>query len=233
MTILSAIQEACTSGIALDKPTSVIGSSTREHLELASIAQEMAEMLAASTEWEKFNTLATITGDGSTEDFDLPSDYDRMLTKSQLWSSSMETPLTPISDRDRWLELDIKSYDFVVNAWIKYGGQIHIKPALADTITAKYWYQTDKIIVATDGPTTKTAFTADTDVFRLDERLLKLGIVWKWREMKGLSYAEDLNTYERLLAKRINQDKGSRMIRVGRVRFPDDISVAYPTSITG
>jgi hypothetical protein len=233
MTILSAIQDACTSGIALDKPTSVVGSATREHLELASIAQEMAEMIANSHEWEAFNTLATITGDGSTEDFDMPSDYDRMLTKSQLWSSSLETPLTPISDRDRWLELDIKTFDFVVNAWIKYGGQIHIKPALANAVTAKYWYQSNKIIVAADGTTTKTDITSDTDVFRLDERLLKLGVVWKWREMKGLSYAEDLNTYERLLAKRINQDKGSRMIRVGRVRMPGDAKVAYPTSITG
>lgn len=233
MTLLSVFQDACTSGIALDKPTSVIGSSTREHLELASIAQEMAEMIARSHEWEKFNTIATITGDASTEDFDLPSDYDRMLTKSQLWSSSLETPLSPISDRDRWLELDIRTYDFVVNAWIKYGGQIHIKPALASAVTVKYWYQSDKIVLDTDGTTTRALFTADTDTFRLDERLLKLGIIWKWREMKGLAYAEDLSTYERLLAKRINDDKGSRMIRVGSIRFPTDINVAYPTSITG
>lgn len=232
MTVLTAIQEACTSGIALAKPSSVFGSSVREHLELASLVQEVAEMIISSYEWQVLNRIATITGDGSTEDFDLPSDYDRMLQKSQLWTSTLETPLSPVSDRDEWLGLDIQSFDFVVNAWIIYGGQVHIKPAVANAATVKYWYQST-LCITNAAATNIAEFTDDGDTFRLSERLLKLGLIYKWREMKGLPYAENMADYEMEKAKLIARDKGSRIIRIGRPSLPRDAIYAYPKSITG
>lgn len=229
MSLLTVFQQACTSGIALEKPSAVYGSTTREHIELANIANEMAAMIAASHEWQILNKIAVITGDGTTEDFAPPSDFDRMLDKSQLWSTSLETPLSPISDRDQWLELDIKSFDFVINAWIIYAGEIHIKPALSTGVQVKYFYQSN--LWGLNGATPISEFTADTNTFRIDERLLKLGIIWKWREMKGLPYAEDLATYERLLAKLAMRDKGSRIIRLGKAVLPRDTTVAYPQSV--
>ena len=229
MSLLTVFQQACTSGIALEKPSAVYGSTTREHIELANVANEMAAMIAASHEWQILNKIAVITGDGSTEDFALPADYDRQLDKSQLWSTSLETPLSPISDRDEWLGLDIKSFDFIINAWIIYAGEIHIKQPLASAVEVKYFYQSN--LWGLNGATPISEFTADTDTFRIDERLLKLGIIWKWREMKGLPYAEDLATYERLLAKLAMRDKGSRIYRLGKAQMPRDAIFAYPQDI--
>ena len=36
---------------------------------------------------------------------------------------------------------------------------------------------------------------ADGDTFRLDERLLKLGMICHWKTNKGSPYAEDMGTY--------------------------------------
>ena len=36
---------------------------------------------------------------------------------------------------------------------------------------------------------------ADGDSFVLDERLLKLGMIWQWKANKGSPYAEDMATY--------------------------------------
>lgn len=230
MTILSVIQAvAPVVGVAV--PSAVVTSTDREHVELTALANEMAERISKAHEWQLFNTLATYTGDGSMEDFSLPADYDRMLTKAQLWSSSLETPLSAITDRDRWLGLDIQSFDFVVNAWIIYGGQMHIKPAMASGVTAKHWYQSNLIIAPVAGDN-KTEFTADTDVFRLPERLLKLGMIWQWKANKGLAYAEDMETYEVEKEKLIARDKGSRMVRVGSARMPKGVKTAYPQAIT-
>ncbi len=217
--------------IGLDIPTLVFTSTDREHIELAALANEMAERIASAHEWQKLSVEETITGDGSTTAWDLPSDYDRMLTKAQVWSSSLETPLSPISDRDKWLGLDVQSYDYVINAWIIYGGQMHIKPALASGVTAKYFYQSS-LLVTPDSGSNKAEFTLDSDVFRLNERLLKLGMIWQWRANKGLPYVEDMSTYERLLDKLGTRDKGSRMIRLGRVSRPRDVDIAYPQEIT-
>jgi len=230
MTLLSVATEVAKK-VGLNVPDVVATSTDREMVEMLSVINEMAQRIARGHDWQKLSAIATVTGDGSTEDFALPTDFDRQLVKSQIWSSSLETPLSHISDLDRWLGLDVQSYDYVINAWIIYGGELHIKPALASAVTGKYFYQSN-LIVAPSAGDNKAEFDADTDTFRLDEQLLKLGVIWQWRENKGLPYAEDMANYEELKERLVARDKGSRMIRVGKVRLPNDVTVAYPQVIT-
>jgi len=230
MTILSVMQEAC-KVIGLDVPTAVLASTDREHIELVGTANDMAERIMQSYDWQTLKTLATFTGDGTTEDFAFPTGYNRMLKKAQVWSSSLETPLSPISDTDHWLGLDVQSFDFVVNAWTIYGDQFHIKPALASAVTAKFYYISNLIVAPAAGDN-KTSFTADTDTFRLDETLLRHGIIWQWRANKGLPYQEDMESYESRKESLITHDKGARMIRIGTIRMPKGITTAYPQNIT-
>jgi len=229
MTILDTIKLVCPF-IGLDVPLEVYSSTDRAMVELQGVANDVAEGIAAAYDWSLLTVLATNTGDGSTEDFTLPTDYFRMPKKAQVWSSSLEAPLSHISDLDRWLGLDVQSFDFVVNAWTIYGGQIHIKPALATGVTAKHWYQS--ILLVTDEASANQAtFTADTDVFRLNDRLLMLGIVARWREQKGLPYAEDMDRFEDLKSKLMSADKGSRLIRIGQARMPKGVVQSYPQSV--
>lgn len=229
MTILAVAKDVC-KVIGLPEPSQLTGTTERRYVELLNMLQEMATRIARGHEWQKLSRIATLTGDGSTEDFDLPDDYDRMLVKAQLWSSTLSAALSPIHDLDKWLGIDVQSFDFVVNAWTIYGGQVHIKPALANTITAKFFYQSN-LIVAPDAGSNKATFTADDDTFRLDEQLLKLGAIWRWKEAKGQPYAEWLADFEELKERLIVRDKGSKMLRVGKVRMPSDVTLAYPQAI--
>lgn len=190
MTILSTIQDAC-KDIGVTIPDAVFTSTTREHVEIRNLANEMAQRIAQAHDWRLFRTLATITGDGTTEDWDFPSDYDRMLKSSDLWSSNYATPLTHIDDTNTWLEMDIRQFAFVIGAWTIIGDQIHIKPASAVGETVKYYYASNAIVAPASG-SNKTMFTADDDTFRLNERTLRLGIIWQWKANKGQSYAEHL-----------------------------------------
>lgn len=229
-TILSVFKGVCPV-IGLDIPDVVYSSTERQYVELGALANEMAERIARAHEWQKLNALATHTGDGATQAFDLPSDYDRMPAKAQVWSSSLETPLTHIADRDEWLGIDVQTFDFVINAWTLLGDQVLIKPALASGVTAKHYYQSN-LVVAPNSGANKAEFTADDDVFRLDAQLLKLGMIWQWRANKGLSYGEDMANYESLLEKRITADAGSRKLAIGRGRLPRGLRTAYPQNIT-
>ena len=74
-------------------------------------------------------------------------------------------------------------------------------------------------------------FRNDTDTFILSETLLKLAIIWMYRQSKGRPYAEDMATYEREKEKLIAQDGGSKIITVGKVRMTGDFDIAYPISL--
>jgi hypothetical protein len=89
----------------------------------------------------------------------------------------------------------VQNYANLVGAWTIIGEQVQIKPAMAAATTAQFYYITNKIVKDKDG-VPKTTFTADDDVFRLDERVLKLGMIWQWKANKGRAYSEDMATFE-------------------------------------
>jgi len=212
--------------IGLDVPTQFMASTDREMVELQELARDTATMIAQGTQWQKLSGLATITGDGVTEDWDLPEDFDWMPDGNQIWSTRIQTPLTKVMTQDEWLEKLIRLNSSVLNEWIIYGGQLHIRLALASAEIAKYFYQSNNYVLS--GSTPQANFTADTETFRLDERLLKLGMIWRWKADKGVPYGEHLEDYETLKAQLIARDRGGTMLRVGGGRTSADTSIAYP-----
>jgi hypothetical protein len=229
MTILSAIRNVSAS-ISIASPEAVFSSTEREHFELQVLANSCAAYIAKDHEWQALKTLATLTGDGLAEAFSFPSDHDRMLKKTQLWSNRNARPLEHISDTDRWLELDVRQFGFVSGAWSIFGDQINIKPAPALGELIMFYYMSNKW-ARNEAAVAKAAFTLDTDTFRLPEPLLALCMIWMWKSRKKLPYAQEKDDYEDAREKLIVADKGSHFIRVGRTRASRGAQIAYPVSI--
>lgn len=232
MTILAVIQDACTV-IGLDVPDAVMASTEREHVELRALANTMAKRIAHQTrDWTLLKQLATLTGDGVAESFPMPADYKRMLKKASIWPSNTPmTPLTHYPDTDAWLQIDVQNFTPVCGAWTLIGDRLHIKPVLAAGVTAKFFYLSKLIITPNGGGDPVAEFSNDGDTFRLDEEVLKLGIIWQWKANKGRPYAEDMANYEDALANVAGADKGSNILTVGRGRLPYGAEHAYPMSV--
>jgi hypothetical protein len=97
----------------------------------------------------------------------------------------------------------------------------------SDTQTATYPYITKnwaRSAALTDGP----AFTADDDTFLLPERLLTLGLVWRWRENKKLDASGDQEAFVKALDEYGAKDKGSRVIRRRASRGIPGTYAAWP-----
>lgn len=226
MTVLSAIQNVSAS-IALDRPEAVFSSAEREHFELQVLANTAGLYIAKDYEWQALKVIATLTGDGTKTAFDLPADYDRMLKTSDLRSSRYATGLHHVTDSDQWLDTEIRQFNQVAGMWTLYGGQIQIKPAPAVGEEIKFFYMSNEWAKDDQG-TMQDGFSKDTDTFRLSEKLLELCMIWKWRAQKGLPYAQAQDDYEDAKEKVMLNDKGARVISVGRVRVPSDAHIAYP-----
>lgn len=224
MSFLSVCQDASLR-IGIDRPTAVLGSSTREHLELAQIVREAAERIMDAHDWQTLTRLSTHTGDGSATAFDLPSDFANMSADARVWSSRLRQPFAAFS-RDEWLDYENRNVQFVYGAWVKIGDQINIKPVMASGETAKYYYQSN--LVWNDGSSNIATPVSDDDTFRLSDRLLMLASVWQWKQLKGLAFDQDYMDYERALGHEIDKDRGPRAILFGEDSLPRDVRVSYP-----
>jgi len=233
MTVQSVVKEVC-AFVGVKPPASsifVLPTEDRTAWEMVQLANEMAQRIAYNTrEWQLFRKLATLNGDGVTLAFDLPPDWQRMLKTSEIYSSAQPTlPLTFISDPDEWLVRELNGFNDPAGSWIIYGNQIHVRPAPPVGVQLKFWYLHKYCITlgTSVGGGPSDVFLSDTDVFRLPERILKLGMIWQWKAYKGGAYAEDIANYEDALSTLSGSDKPAPII-VGRQTVSAAMNRSYP-----
>lgn len=226
MTVLSVVRDACLK-LGLKPPSVLFGSEDRTSLELASLANEMAQMISERHDWQTLMVQTQIDGDGIEEAFDLPADFGRMPTTANLWSNRWQWEMRPIVGVDAWLEYQTWPMTLVLGNWTIYGDQFHVLPIMGAGDLVKYFYITNKLVRA-EGGTTKATFTADGDTFRLSERLLELAIIYKWKADKGQPYADRLNDFEEKLLQLTDTDAGSKPVISGAPRTRSGAKLAFP-----
>jgi hypothetical protein len=229
MTLLSVVKDVC-AVVGVQQPTSIttnlVGNRTMQ--EMLALANEMAQRIAYDTrDWTLFRKVQTFTGDGVATSFPLPANYKRMLLTSNVWRSTQTLyPMKIVPDTDEWLNRRARNYYDGAGEWTMFGGEMLIAPTLA-LGTSVYFPYLEKNCVALNSGGAGDSFMDDNDAFRLDERLLKLGMIWQWKQNKGTSYAEDMGTYSDALSIAMGHDKPAPII-IGRRPMADGIRTAYP-----
>ena len=226
MTVLRTVQRVCPK-IGLDIPTTVFGSTDRELIELATLANDMAERIAQCHDWQALTVEHSFVGDNVTEAFDFPPCYDRLILNGDVWNSRTNNPVDAL-DHNTWLGRETRGFD-VYSAYNILGNQMRCRPILEAGETNTFMFVSRRFAVGVDG-NTKVGFNSDDDEFRLPERILRLGMIWQWRESKGLPYAEDMATYEEVLAKEVRSERGAKMLVVGGNKLRG-YKTAYPHAI--
>jgi hypothetical protein len=231
MALLSVVRDVC-SVVGVLPPTAVFTNINANPTmqEMLATANEMAQRIAYDNrEWTTLKLVNTITGDGATEGFPLPANYKRMLLTGNVWrSTTPSVPMRFIPDTDEWINRRMRNYSDNRGEWTIYGGLIHIQPILAATETASFTYL-DKNAVALAAGGNGDSFLADGDTFRLNERLLKLGMIVEWKQHKGSPYAEDMGTYvDTLMAEQAADVPAPIIIGKMTISQAAAVTVAYP-----
>ena len=212
MTILSALQSASVRLIGR-KPTTFFGAQGKFELELADLVNEVAADVQKYHDWQALVRVASITGNGSSTDFPLPDGYDRMLVKADLQDTQYwPWGYFPYQDINAFLFDEARNFQPYPGGWIIYNNRVRFVPAPATAATATFPYITNSAVRDAQTGGMKSEFTADTDEWLLPERLLTLGLVWRWRENKGLATA-DQEAFIKALDEYAGKDSGSIVIR--------------------
>ena len=131
MSILTVVQDAMAL-CGLSQPSSAVSNPDPTVTKFVAFAQQEVEITGSDFNWRNLNIGMTITGDGTTTLFALPSDFERILQGQALWSQKYPSiPLQgPISSQDL-LALKALPVIPIRPVWRLIGGQIEIWPALA------------------------------------------------------------------------------------------------------
>ena len=214
MSLLSVVKDVC-AVVGVMMPSTVFGNlqSNRTMQEMLALATEMAQRIAYDTrDWTMLRASVDYAGDGVTTAFNLPTNYKRMLLTTNVWrSTSTQQPMTFISDMDEWMRRRSYNENGAWGEWILVGDQILIEPVMGVGVTARHSYL-DKNCVRLDGGGYGDRFMTDNDSFRLDERILKLGMIYQWKANKGSPYAEDMATYGDAIANAMGHDQPAPII---------------------
>ena len=144
MTVKSALQSAAVRLVGT-KPTAFFSSTDKLSVELADLVNEVSQDIVKAHEWRALDTLATVSGDDATELHDFPSDYDRMLTKGEVWSTSWAgLPFSRAKDLDEWYDIKSFSSSGAPGWWIILQGKMNIYPVLATGVDAEFYYISNK-----------------------------------------------------------------------------------------
>lgn len=232
MAILPALQSAAIRLIAR-RPGTFFGASGTFEMEICDLVNEVAQDVTKYQDWQALTKVGTVTGNGSVTAFDLPSDYDRMLVNTRVSDlSNWFWGFGSFTDLNDFLYSEARGFNGLPGGWIIYGGQLRFSPAPSAAQVATFPYIT-KNLARSASAEAKPSFDTDTDEFLLPERLLTLGLVWRWRENKKLDYTGDMEAFTKALDEYGAKDRGTQTYRRNfRGSFPGTF-LAYPYELGG
>lgn len=214
MSILTVVQDAMVL-CGLPQPAGVVSNTDPTVLKFLAFAQMEVETTANEYNWRNLNIAMTLTGDGTTTLFALPSDFERILQGQALWSNKYPSiPLQgPISSQDL-LALKALPVIPVRPVWRLIGGVLEIWPALSAAEVVNGEYRSTNPISSSDGSVRKPRWTSDSDFPLIPEIVLKTGLIWRWKQSKGLDYAEDFKTWQMERDKKAGHEAGGKIVRM-------------------
>ena len=211
MTLLTIIQDV-TDDLALSKPTTVIGNTDRQIVQLLAIANREGKELASRYRWsgmlkENLFTLIAAQDQGKMNSAAVVSDLDfDYIINDTFWDRTRSLPIPgPISALDWQTLLSFPVQGPYLQFRIQ-GQKLLIHP-IPPTHSVAFEYQSTSWC-ETSGEVGKAKWSADNDTGILDENLMTLGIRWRWLQRKGMEYGQDFDLYERMLTDAKARDGG-------------------------
>jgi hypothetical protein len=192
---------------------------------------------AATSSTVTLNQAATQTGTGQfsfgQSDYALPADFQRPIDntlwdRSRFWS--MRGPLSP----QQW---QLYKSSVIGRASLQrrfrfrtVAGQnvISVDPVPTDNGAPLILEYVSNGWCKSAGGVVQNAWAADSDVEILDEYLIRLGLRWRMLRRLGMSYADELDEYERAVTKAMAQDGGAAILDLAP---PDHLALIGPWNL--
>lgn len=216
MTLVTDVLERVARQVSVEPPSSWLTATAKEYMEIRDdfLLETVSDILDRVDLPAPMGAITTITGDGS-EEYALPADFLRLhRAKAAVYEPSYRRVLIPITDEGTWRHLQAVG-STGADRYFKIGGyegnwtiSFYAHPGLNNTVTVAH----NTVNWMANAGTPGAAFTDPADVILFPRRLVEAGIVYRWRDRKGLPYQDKYLEYEAQLARLSNDTKVRRII---------------------
>lgn len=184
MTTLIQICRAVADKVQLELPLSVAGSTDPASQRLLALAQDAGDALMRKYPWQELRTEQTFTALAQeTQTAILPSDFDRFVPET-FWDRTNECRLIgPIKPAD-WNGRKARNWAGR-RRFILRGGSILVTPIPAGGETYAFEYVSN-LWCESSGGTGQSAWAADSDVPRIDAKLIEFFMIWSFLDGEGM-----------------------------------------------
>ena len=150
----------------------------------------------------------------SKEAYDLPADYLGLVDQTS-WDRSRRWQMLGPVEAQEWQVM--RSGISPVGPRLRYRlwqGKLFIDPPTAEGIVIAFEYVSNGWIESADG-VAQSEWLADTDVSVIDEDLIELDLIWRFKRQKGLDYAEDNRTAQQAISRDRGRLVSGRVLNLG------------------
>lgn len=215
MSLLTIIQ-GITAELNISSPSAVVGNTNKQIIQLLRLANKEGKYLANRYRWQRLKSESTFTSVATESQGAMTTIAGTSfgwIANDTVWNRTTNRRLFPVDDV-QWQQMKssgITGPDYYFR--IRGGNFIVLPTMTAGDTVAFEWISKNWCI--SSGGTEQSAWAADTDTGLLDEDIMSAGILWRWKKAKGLDYAEDFATYERLVADAATRDGAKKRIHMG------------------
>ncbi|CAB4141056.1 hypothetical protein UFOVP413_23 [uncultured Caudovirales phage] len=223
------IARAVADQVGFDRPPNIINSNDITARQILAFANLEGINLSRAHNWTilcREHVFATVSGQA---EYALPSDFDRLIDNTW-WDKanyeSLRGPLNPAEwqrKKNSIFGQSQRQRDFR----IRRGTGLLVNRFFIDPVPSAsgeqivFEYVSNQWVRDTDGATLRNKWGQDSDVPLLDENLISMGVVWRFKESKGLPYATQVAEYENERRQAMGRDGSAPILDMNPSRYLD------------
>ena len=233
LTLLQIVQSA-TKRIGLQTPSSAIASTDPTILQLVALCEEEGQEQATSMQWEslqyeaQFTTVA-LENQGALKTIAPGFDY---VLNNAMWNRTLRRPVYGPNTPQEWQQSKAMQLNGPWNSYRIRGDAIYFYPAPPAGQQIDFEYYSKNWVYPVTG-ITSPIWTADSDQPLVNDQLMILGLVWRWREAKGLDFSGDFQKYEKRKADAFARDASRPVLNMGGGNYEINPVVLVPRGSWG
>ena len=229
LTCLQIVQTVCRR-IGILAPNAAVSSSDPQILQILSITEEEGQELEERFNWQGLQTETTFTTVAAELQGTLATiapGYESIVNDT-IWNRTLRRPVYGPKSEPDWQQSKAMQINGPFNSFRIKNDSIYFYPNPAAGQTCAFEYITKNWISTSTGSTSEI-WTNDADTPLIDDRIIILGAIWRWKAAKGLDYAEDFSKYERRVMNKMAKDGGKPILDLCGAKYEIQPVVMVPT----